>query len=80
MKLSTEGVVTTLGLALAATVLLPAAKRLGGPVASVGVTGAGAVTDRLKGGFAYLKEEVEDIVAEAQWEVMRKKLDREING
>ena len=75
---SVEGIVTGVGLALAASVLLPAAKRVARPLAIAGVQGAVALRDQVKSGVSYIKEEVEDIVAEAQFERLRNSIDQDI--
>lgn len=79
MKISSvEGIVTGLGVALAASVLLPVAKSVARPLAAAGVQGAAALRDQVQSGLSYLKEEIEDIVAEAQFERLRDSIDQDI--
>ncbi len=73
-----EGMATGLGIALAATVLLPVAKAVARPLVAAGVQGVAAVGTTVKNGVNYVREEVEDIVAEAQWERMKRSIDQDI--
>jgi hypothetical protein len=75
---SVEGIVTGVGLALAASVLLPAAKRVAGPLAVAGMQGVAALRDQVKSSVTYVKEEIEDIVAEAQFERLKNSIDQDI--
>jgi len=73
-----EGMATGLGIALAATVLLPVAKAVARPLVAAGVQGVAAVGSTVKNGVNYVREEMEDIVAEAQWERMKNEIDQDI--
>lgn len=75
---SVEGIVTGVGLALAASVLVPAARRIAKPLAIAGMQGAVVLRDQVKSGVTYLKEEMEDIVAEAQFERLKNSIDQDI--
>lgn len=78
MNFTLEGMATGLGLALAATVLLPVAKAVARPLVTAGVQGVAAVSSTVKNGVTYVREEMEDIVAEAQWERMKQNIDQDI--
>jgi PHD/YefM family antitoxin component YafN of YafNO toxin-antitoxin module len=75
-----QKVVAGIALAVAAPVLLPVAKNVLQPLAVLGKKGAGNLVDRAKYAVQIAKEEVEDIVAEAQFERLKRQLDREILG
>jgi hypothetical protein len=78
---SVEGVVTGIGLTLAASVLLPVVKQVARPLAEAGLQSATLLASQVKSGVSYLKEEIEDIVAEAQFERLKKSIDLDIaNG
>jgi hypothetical protein len=72
---SVEGVVTGIGLTLAASVLLPVVKQVARPLAEAGLQSAVLLGQQVKSGVSYLKEEIEDIVAEAQFERMKQSID-----
>jgi hypothetical protein len=65
-------------LAAAASTLLPIARQTLRPLAVSGIQGALGLADRAKSIVRVMKEEVEDIVAEAQFERMKKQMDQEI--
>ncbi|MCZ8515643.1 DUF5132 domain-containing protein [Paenibacillus filicis] len=65
-------------LALAASTLLPVARRTLIPLAETGLQTLSGLTERVKAGIEIARNEVEDVVAEAQFERMRKRLDKEI--
>ncbi|KEO82218.1 hypothetical protein [Tumebacillus flagellatus] len=73
-----EGIVTGIGLTLATAVLFPVLREIAKPIAAAGVQSASSLSHQLKSGVAYVREEIEDIVAEAQWERMKKSIDLEI--
>jgi hypothetical protein len=75
-----EKIVAGLALAVAAPVLLPVAKNVLQPLAVLGMKGASNLVDRAKYAAQIAKEEVEDIIAEAQFERMKRQIDREILG
>lgn len=66
-------------LAAAAPTLLPIVKNILRPLATTGLHGTGDWIDRVKTTTQVIREEFEDIVAEAQFERMKKQLDREMN-
>jgi hypothetical protein len=78
LNFTLEGMATGLGLALAATVLLPVAKTVARPLVAAGVQGVSALGNTVKNGVTYVKEEMEDLVAEAQWERMKQSIDQDI--
>lgn len=65
-------------LAAAAAALLPIAKATFRPLAATGGQGGAGLLNRGRALIEYARQEVEDIVAEAQFERMKKQLDREI--
>lgn len=65
-------------LAFAASALWPIVKNTLKPLAAAGTTGAAGLTDRVQYAVQVARDEIEDIVAEAQFERMKKKLDRDI--
>jgi hypothetical protein len=65
-------------LVAAATVIVPIAKSTLRPLLASGLTAGEGLMKRAKSYVQIAKEEVEDIVAEAQFERMKKQLDREI--
>ena len=58
--------------------LLPIAKTVLAPIALIGKEGTENIVGRARAAVQYAKEEIEDIVAEAQFERLKKQLDREI--
>ncbi|MDB5084341.1 MAG: hypothetical protein JWN30_1227 [Bacilli bacterium] len=78
VNLTAEGILTGVGVILAAAVLLPMVESVSRPLAQAGVQGVVLLGNRVKGGVALIKEEVEDLVAEAQFERMRKSIDRDM--
>jgi hypothetical protein len=75
-----EKIAAGIALAIAAPVLFPVVKKVLQPVANLGVQGASALADKARYAAQLAREEIEDIVAEAQFEHMKRKLDREIMG
>jgi hypothetical protein len=65
-------------LAAAASALLPIAKSTLRPLLANGLTAGDGLMNRARSIVQIAKEEVEDIVAEAQFERMKKQLDKEI--
>lgn len=77
-NLTLEGILTGIGLSLAATVLLPVIKNTARPLTLAGIQGATLLGNEIKSGISYIKEEIEDIIAEAQFERMKKSIDKDI--
>jgi hypothetical protein len=73
-----EKIITGAALALAASALLPVAKTTLRPIALSGMEGVLALVNRAKSAVQIAREEVEDIIAEAQYERIKKQLNREI--
>ncbi len=69
-----ERIIVGAALALAASALLPILK----PLAAGGVQALAGLADKAKYAMQLAREEAEDIVAEAQFERMKKRLDKEI--
>jgi hypothetical protein len=65
-------------LAMAASTLVPIAKSTLRPIAASGLQGAAGLLSKAKTAVRYAREELEDIVAEAQFERMKKQMDKEI--
>jgi hypothetical protein len=65
-------------LTMAASALLPIAKNTLRPMAATGLQGAMGLMRSTKSAIQIAREEMEDIIAEAQFERMKKQLDREI--
>ncbi|NOV04338.1 DUF5132 domain-containing protein [Paenibacillus planticolens] len=65
-------------LTVAASALLPIAKSTLQPITEAGIQGSGGLLTRVRSLLQIAREEVEDIIAEAQFERMKKQLDREI--
>ncbi|BCG58302.1 DUF5132 domain-containing protein [Paenibacillus sp. URB8-2] len=66
-------------LAFAASTLWPIVKNTLKPLAETGTQGATGLTGRIQYALQIARDEIEDIVAEAQFERMRKQLDKEIS-
>lgn len=69
---------TGIGLALAASVLLPVVKAVARPMLAAGMQGAVTVGNQVRSGVSYIREEVEDLLAEAQFERMKNQIDRDM--
>lgn len=80
MNFTLEGMITGVGLALAASVLLPVVKNAARPLTAAGIQGINLVGNQVKSGLGYLREEVEDLVAEAQFERFKQSMDEEIQS
>ena len=65
-------------LAVAASALLPIAKSTLQPITAAGMQGSSGLMQRARSLLQIAREEVEDIIAEAQFERMKKQLDKEI--
>lgn len=78
MERQMEKVIVGAALAFAATTLLPVAKAALGPIAADGWRSASGIMNRTKSFIRIAREEIEDIVAEAQFERMKKQMDRDI--
>jgi hypothetical protein len=78
MEKNAEKWIVGAALAFAATTLLPIARQTLRPLAVSGIQGAMGLLDKAKSAAQVMKEEVEDIVAEAKFERMKKQMDREI--
>ncbi|MDB5055323.1 MAG: hypothetical protein JWM44_3373 [Bacilli bacterium] len=75
---SVEQIIVGAALTLAASALLPIVKTTIRPIAISGIQGAKALTTQVKSTFQRTREELEDIVAEAKFERLKKQLDHEI--
>lgn len=73
-----DKIVIGTALALAASALLPIAKTTFRPLVAGGIQGGADLINRGRSLFQLARQEMEDIVAEAQFERMKKQLDQEI--
>lgn len=84
MKVSAEGALTGIGLTFAATVLVPMLRSVTRPVvqgSQAGLVTAGLeVQKRLSYAGSMLKEEMEDFMAEVEFERFKKRIDLEIGS
>jgi len=71
--------ITGVALGLTATTILPIMKSTLLTLGIVGVRGTLSLVDCTKTTIKLAKEEIEDIIAEAQFERMKKQLDEEIS-
>ncbi|WP_047153185.1 hypothetical protein [Aneurinibacillus tyrosinisolvens] len=78
MKMHVERLVIGTALALSASVILPIAKATLSTAGRVGGKAAAGTWSGLRTTLQTAREEVEDMVAEAQFERMSKRLDKEI--
>ncbi|BAU28733.1 hypothetical protein DFP93_10531 [Aneurinibacillus soli] len=78
MRINLERVVIGSAMLLAAPVLLPIVKTTVSAAGNIGARAAAATWTGLCTTARIAKEEAEDIVAEAQFERLRKRVDREI--
>ncbi|EHS57448.1 hypothetical protein [Paenibacillus sp. Aloe-11] len=76
---SLEKMIIGTALAFAASALLPIAKTTFRPLAEAGMQGGADLINRGKSYIQLARQEVEDIIAEAQFERMKKQLDQEIS-
>ncbi|UOF92031.1 DUF5132 domain-containing protein [Fodinisporobacter ferrooxydans] len=77
---SVERLIVGAALAVTGSILLPVIKEVIKPVSGMGGKSFSDLRERGQYMMQIAREEVEDIVAEAQFERMRKKIDREIGG
>lgn len=75
---SIEKVIIGTAIALAASALVPIAKSALRPIVGNGAQGGVGLLQRTRSMLQMAREEVEDIIAEAQFERMKKQLDKEI--
>jgi hypothetical protein len=73
-----ERIVVGAALMLGASVLLPIARKTISQAAIAGSKTVSGAISGIRSGLLVAKEELEDIVAEAQFERMKKQLDQEI--
>ncbi|AJY76732.1 hypothetical protein [Paenibacillus beijingensis] len=73
-----EKIIVGAALAAAATTLLPIAKSTMRPLLAAGWEAGEGLMNRTRSIVQIAKEEIEDIVAEAQFERMKKQLDQDI--
>jgi uncharacterized protein YicC (UPF0701 family) len=73
-----EKIVIGAAIAMAASVLLPVVKTTLRSLAQSGKNEGIDLVEKMKGAVQTIKEEVEDIIAEAQFERMVQKIDKEI--
>ncbi|RKP49920.1 DUF5132 domain-containing protein [Cohnella endophytica] len=79
LEKNAEKLIVGAALAYAASTLWPIARNALKPSAETGTQGAAAgLTGRIQYVLQVARDEIEDIVAEAQFERMKKKLDQEI--
>jgi hypothetical protein len=75
-----EKIIIGAALVAASSVILPIAKKTLRPLLANGLTAGEGLMHRARSYVQFAKEEVEDIVAEAQFERMKKQLDKEISS
>lgn len=80
LERNTDRLIVGTALAFAASTLWPIVKTTLKPLTETGVQGASFLTDRIQYAVQIARDEMEDIVAEAQFERMRKRLDQEISA
>ena len=73
------GLITVAALGLTATAILPIMKSSLLTLGIIGVRGTISLVDSTKTTIKLAKEEIEDIIAEAQFERMKDQLDKEIS-
>lgn len=73
------GLITGAALGLTATAILPIMKSTLLTLGIMGVRGTISLVDSTKTTIKLAKEEIDDIVAEAQFERMKRQLDKEIS-
>ena len=73
------GLITGAALGLTATAILPIMKSALLTLGIIGVRGTISLVDSTKTTIKLAKEEIEDIIAEAQFERMKDQLDKEIS-
>jgi len=78
MQRNMEKIIIGAALTAAAAALVPIARSTLKPIALTGLQGALGLADRAKYALQVARDEMEDIIAEAQFERMKKRLDAEI--
>ena len=73
------GLITGMALGLTATAILPIMKSTLLTLGIIGVRGTICLADSTKTTLKLAKEEIEDIIAEAQFERLKNQLDKEIS-
>jgi hypothetical protein len=73
-----DNIIVGAALAAAASTLIPIAKSTFGPLAASGLLSGAGLMNHARSWIQKAREEVEDIVAEAQFERMKKQMDEEI--
>jgi hypothetical protein len=73
-----DNIIVGAALAVAASTLLPIAKSTFSPLAASGLQSGTGLLNNARSLLQKAREEVEDIVAEAQFERMKKQMDQEI--
>jgi hypothetical protein len=80
VKLNAENLLAAAGLSLAASVLVPMLRE----VANTRSRGTSArvlgISDRARRGWSFVQEEMEDFLAEVQFERLKKRIDREMGS
>ncbi|CAA7600456.1 Protein of unknown function DUF5132 [Acididesulfobacillus acetoxydans] len=79
-ELDKTDLITGTALVLVAPALFPVLRDALKPLVLLGLRGAVGVVGTARTTFELAKEEVEDIVAEAQFERLKKEMDREIGA
>lgn len=80
LQKNAEKIIVGAALAVAASALLPILRSTLKPLAQTGMQGSLGLADRLRYAVQVARDEVEDIIAEAQFERMKKRIDDEIAG
>ncbi|SPF49536.1 conserved hypothetical protein [Candidatus Desulfosporosinus infrequens] len=78
-KIEKSGLITGVALGLAAPAILPILKSTIITLGIIGVRGTISLTECTKTTIKLAKEEIEDIIAEAQFERMKNQLDKELS-
>lgn len=73
-----EKMIVGTALAVAVSAFLPVLKNTVKPLTETALQGGADMAGKLKYAFGVIRDEMEDIVAEAQFERMKKRLDNEI--
>ncbi|MDR3542137.1 MAG: DUF5132 domain-containing protein [Desulfosporosinus sp.] len=74
-----SGLITGAALGLAAPAILPIMKNTLITLGILGVRGTASLVESTRTTLKFAKEEIEDIIAEAQFERMKNQLDKEIS-
>ncbi|CAM3810075.1 hypothetical protein [Alicyclobacillus pomorum] len=78
MNWKAEQWVASVGLMFAASVLVPKLKTVAKPAISGGFTGASLAGNEVRKRFSLVREELEDFMAEVQFERFKKRIDSEM--